>query len=293
MKRWITFVAALGLLLTTAYAQKKQLRNVSFEINQDFILTTAQVGEIEGNFILDTGSPCIVLNSCYFHADEASEKGEGVTGVVDLQLVKIKSFQWGNYELRRVQLYALDMSHLEELLGVEIAGLLGYEALENQQLYIDYQTGEVSLMSAKQVELLGSPAITARIFSNNDLPCISIDIEGTSLNVGIDSGSLSNFLDEKAGLGLLSNQSQTDNIYMVRGLNQERKRVSSHSWDQLHISGRSIPVEMEYLVVSLEAHSEDQSLNGLLGVPFLKQGVFLIDFRKDELSIWPHDFAIN
>jgi hypothetical protein len=285
-------MAALAFLLTAASAQKGQ-ELPSFQIIKDFILTRAQVGEVTGNFILDTGSPCVVLNSRYFHSVVGADQGEGISGAVDLEEVKIKSFRWGNYSLGKTRLYSLDMSHLEEYLGLELAGLLGYEALDNQQLYVDYFAGEVSLLSSRDVEALGSPDIIARMVSQNDLPCISIDIKGKKLKVGIDSGSLSNFLDEKASLDLLDSQSLTDNIYMVRGLNQEREKVNSHSWDQVQINGRSIPVEMEYLVISLEAHSPDNSLNGVLGVPFLKQGAFLIDFRRDELSIWLHDLVVN
>lgn len=293
MVRWIIIIVLASFLYVNLSAQKGAERKVTFRIIEDFITTQAMIDGESKTFILDTGSPCLVLNSRKYHGDVSADSGEGITGSVDLMVVNLKDFQWGNFRLRAAQVYALDLSHLEELLELEIAGLIGYEALEEQRLFVDYQSGRVELYSSTGAENLHPPDIIAKLYSKDNFPCIQVDIKGKTFELGIDSGSLSNFLDEKSSKELLDSQNLTDNIYLVRGLNQERKKVSSYRWDNVRINGRSIPADMEYLVICLEAHSPDNSLNGVLGVPFLKQGAFLIDFRRDELSIWLHDLVIN
>ena len=63
--------------------------------------------------------------------------------------VEIEAFKWGNIQLDKVLGLALDISHLEESTDQKIAGLIGFEILENFELFFDFKSKTIRIYNSK------------------------------------------------------------------------------------------------------------------------------------------------
>ena len=108
---------------------------VSFESIRGMMHVKARVDGQEGNFILDTGAPVLVIN-CKEPRTRA-KKANSVVGNVDVALLQVDQFQWAGSRHTEVEALAVDISHLEKAAKREILGLIGYDNLKDYELYIN------------------------------------------------------------------------------------------------------------------------------------------------------------
>lgn len=293
MSRCILIAGFLFFISPMAYAHHAGGDLFGFHIREGFIVTTARVGAVEGLFILDTGAPDLVLNSRHFSSRPVQESGMGVSGEVPMEVSLIESFSWAHGTLGKTEVYATDLFHLEQVLGAEVLGLIGTRLFENKGLFIDYASEKISVLSSKEIKKLQDADIVVTMLDLNGLPGMEFSMGGKHFLFGIDSGALSNFVDAEAGKEILNDQSQTEHLYRVRGLNADTQRTYSYSWDHVKIGGRTIAVDMDFLALCLKEHDPAGRIEGILGVPFLKQGALLLDFQSREVRLWPPSLAIN
>ena len=119
-------------------------------------MVQAEINGVAGNYLVDSGAQAIMLNKTRFTADnlETFELGhqapkgaggeiQGVRAVRDLQL------EWGAIRMNGLTGMVTDLTHLEESLGgIQVMGLIGYNVLEQFQVYFDYAARELSLFIA-------------------------------------------------------------------------------------------------------------------------------------------------
>ena len=81
-------------------------------------------------FILDSGSPMVILNSKYIEQDSTERKissVEGVNGKISgMDIEKIDSLDFSGIRMVNQKVITIDLAHLEEDLEFEIHGLIGY-----------------------------------------------------------------------------------------------------------------------------------------------------------------------
>jgi hypothetical protein len=109
---------------------------------------------------LDTGAGMTVLNKAF--ADElelpveGDLKGQGAGGTVTANLAKLPSFSVKGIEFQDQIVAVIDMSELIRRLGLDVAGVLGYDFLSRFVTRVDYANELLSFYDPETFEYSGS-----------------------------------------------------------------------------------------------------------------------------------------
>ena len=215
----------------------------NMEVIEGFILVEAQINGQQGRFILDTGSPDLVLNSCYFSGKKTDIIARGLHGqVTEIAQVSVRQFDWMSIRKRYIQAIALNMANLEKQTKVPILGLIGYEMLREYELLIDYVNQQIELIPVSKKSILGNRILTRLPFRmQGHLPIIEVKVGDYQLRLGLDSGAQFNLLDAEL-LGLLPEELLlTERILLVGGLERQVKRVPVRQLSRFTLGNSNIP----------------------------------------------------
>lgn len=260
---------------------------VPFEAKNGMIIIAGRADEIEGKFILDTGSPGLVLNAKYFDGTTSEYEVTGFGGAVS-PLEKIGTqFIWGCINKRYMTTILVDLEFLEQSTGDVILGLIGFDVIKNYELLVDYSEATVK-QSANKVK--------KEDFSNSDMPTmiipfylkdhlIIVDVLLGSQNVklALDSGSKSNLIYD---LELRDTNYQTKQIYVV-GVDQNKILSQKIMVASTTIKSANFQ-DMEYVLSQVSKDLVRQvRIDGLLGGNFLNQWErWAINYKKQEIYLW-------
>ncbi len=260
----------------------------SFELASGMVIVKAAINGRVGDFILDTGSPGIVLNS---HTDEIQNScaAAGVGGQMTIGTVEVENFEWGIIRKEKMQGFVLDVSHLEAACGREIMGLIGFDVLKNYELFFDYKNKTVKVFNAGEIESLTNLKVVKSIPFTllGHVPVISTKVGGKRAYLGLDSGAEVNLLDsrffDKIDLKSLTDIEQE----FLTGLDNQKHPVMAADIETTQVRRHCLP-EMRYVFTDLDmlAAHFGSPLDGLLGFPFFKNQVISINYKKKKIYFW-------
>ena len=150
-------------------------------------------GEDVGWFILDTGAGALCITPSVADPLGIEQVGtvtaSGVGGLVQTKVRRGGSLAIGRLVLDEPTWVELDLDFLEPLLGVKIAGILGYDVFARSVVAIDYETPHVELVAPGEYEL-PSGATWQHLLLDDHLPCVEATLEGDRRGVfQIDTGA--------------------------------------------------------------------------------------------------------
>ena len=115
----------------------------------NLILVKGRADSIEGNFILDTGAPYLVLNLTYFRnygTVVPNEEQASIAGIGSpVAKTVLKNFTLGTFHYTRVNADLTNLGNIENSKGVKIIGLLGVALFKQFEMIIDYERGVIYL----------------------------------------------------------------------------------------------------------------------------------------------------
>ncbi|MEO8405513.1 MAG: hypothetical protein ABI480_12985, partial [Chitinophagaceae bacterium] len=123
---------------------------IPFSRAGNLILVKAKADSIEGNFILDTGSPFLVLNITYFRdypsEEIVTEEQAGMNGTAGSVLqTMVREFSFGGIEYSRLKANLVDLGSIENNKGVKVFGLIGMQLFRQFEMIIDYDKNLIYL----------------------------------------------------------------------------------------------------------------------------------------------------
>ncbi|MEZ4959642.1 MAG: aspartyl protease family protein [Saprospiraceae bacterium] len=258
-----------------------------FELLEGMIVVQAQVNGETGSFILDTGSPAMVVDN------ERNPKENGVAmgvgGKMRIGKTELRDFSFGNIHKKDLEGYVLDISQLEQACGRDLMGLIGYDVLKQYELQFDYSKKIILIYPASEAGRYhaSKPVKTIPFALSEHVPVITVRVGGRKAYFGIDSGAAVNLLDTdylgKLGDSVLSNVNEE---WLV-GLDNTRQLVVGANVGDCKIKGNCFP-SMRYLFTDM-SKMEDQlgsRLDGLLGFPFFKGQNIAINYKKRKIYLW-------
>lgn len=170
MKLILLFLLSINTIsiqgdVETAFNKKKKFPQVSDfptpkplgEINSlqlpikragNLILIEIKADSIQGNFILDTGAPHLVLNKTYFreYYSFGSIVASGITGSAgEGKQIRLNKLDLGGIYFEDVDADVISLSHLENKKGIKILGLIGLNLFKYLELYINVQEGFIRI----------------------------------------------------------------------------------------------------------------------------------------------------
>lgn len=128
---------------------------VELEENSFHLIITAQIGSIEGDFIIDTGASITVIDrSTPFHYEQLEEfttiNSGGLGGeITEVQPINLPDFQIGGHSFAHTHAALIDLQYVNNLyekhLQRRVSGLLGCDFLVRHEGIIDYKNKRLTL----------------------------------------------------------------------------------------------------------------------------------------------------
>lgn len=317
----ISFLIAFQVVALLAYAGSfaDTLRNkissvavYSNFINKDsaeVIIPFARIGNLiivkgkadttEGNFILDTGSPHLVLNITYFrNYPQRIDHGtvqESITGSGSPAIrTTVRNFSIGPMNYPDAEADLVGLGHIENSRGIKILGLLGTSLFRNCELIIDFDASQIHLYKIGNKEknyqhkMLGDTSayetisfdfLDGRIITN-------AEVGGKKLKMVIDCAAESSVLDSRLSNKVFENISITRRV-MLAGAGNEKVEALYGNVRGLKIGNRVTAV-MPVLITNLEktCFAYAGCVDGVLGFDFLALQKVGINFVNRKLYLW-------
>ena len=292
-KAFITLAAATFSLLNSLFAREAgsspylHFTATPFEIIRGMVIVQAEIDGEPANFILDTGSPMIILNETV--SEKADYQVNGLSGDAAGEWKKVNELTWAGVHKFNLNVLCMDVGHLDYIAGRPIRGLIGYDFFENFDLLLDFEHQILTLVPRGFTETLDGWRLKSVIpFElEGHLAVVNVKIGEQNLRLGLDTGSNTNMLDmlRKGDIDpeLITPVGNTG----VMGISPETENVFVADIVETSVGGINY-WNMRYVFTDIShlQNLKDNKVDGLLGFPFFKSGKFSINYDTKIISIW-------
>ena len=265
----------------------------------NLLLIKAKADSTEGNFVLDTGCPGLVLNITYFrsyHITESDAENLGATGpLATNEQIWIRNFHLGTMEESNVKANLANLGNIENSKGIKVLGLIGLQFLKNCELIIDYQKNLMyfHIISRKESgtyksDLLNDAAayhtIPFEIISNRII--VKTEMAGKKRRFVIDCAAETNVLDSRLPDKIFESLSITGKVLVV-GVGNTKVEAVKGNLANFNIGDRIIK-DMPVLVTNLEntCFTQGGCVDGVLGLDNLSVKKIGFNFATLKMFIW-------
>jgi Aspartyl protease len=273
---------------------------IPFSRAGNLILIRVKADSIEGNFILDTGAPGLVLNLTYFRdypaTSDIHEEQSGITGGVS----SVKKTQVGKLSFDCVSSTAVtadlvNLGHIENVRGVRIFGLIGLSVLRQFEMIIDYENSLLYLYRIPKKNAVAFKSYLLKDASAYNTVPIEIwnnkivtrtTMAGKKLRLIIDTGAESNMLDSRLPNKIFENVEILRRIKLT-GAGDKKVEALYGNLSNLIIGDQntgSLPV----IITNLEKTclADNSCIDGILGFDFLSLHKIGFNFVTNKMFIW-------
>ena len=273
---------------------------IPFSRAGNLIIIKAKADTTEGNFILDTGAPGLVLNLTYFrgypttsHNDE--DQG-GISGTsTSVSRTEVRQMSFGSFHYHKIEADMLSLGHLENSKGIRILGLLGMSMFKQCELIIDYEKNLIYLhhITRKETgryksEMLDNAATysTVPIEITDNKVLVNAEMPGKKLKLAIDCGAESNILDSRLPNKIF--EQVTINQRVLLAGSGAKKVEALYGELQNFKIGSNIINNLPVVITNLEKSclSFGGCIDGVLGFDFLSLHKIGFNFVTDKMYIW-------
>lgn len=284
--------------LASPYAMSERESVLSFQEAGKLIVVKARVDGREGFFLFDTGISVLTLNDRYFGGEENVRKFRKVTDIngsrEKLEGCLVNAFRWGGVERDSFHAPLVDLTLLEEVLEVELFGLLGWEVFKDVEIFIDYDAHQMTLRQLNESgEAMGpsmrsAPEHVMAFEMEGHMPVLRARIGEQSLRMGWDSGASINMLNKKLQRFLPDESRKLMNI-PYGGVLSSRKAP--------FVAVGAIYIEDQFAVTAWRMaltrmkhfQKRELAIDGFIGADLLRLGKLSINYRKQEIAVWVND----
>ena len=245
-------------------------------------------------FILDTGSPKVILNSKYIATKDSSSKtissSKGVSGSISgMDIRKVKQLDFSGIQMNNQDVLTLDLSHLEESLETDIYGLIGYELIRDYDIIFDYQNLKLTLINPEVFEsykienLSGNYLQTIPLYIEGHIPVVKVKVGPNNYSYGIDSGAESNLISGSL-FESLKKYTKRVKIDQLIGADNLPKEVKKGNIKKTTIGTKRFKnLETVFSDISHLNEGYKMNIDGLIGFPVLHKQKTLISYKRSEL----------
>ena len=275
--------------------------SIPFSRIGNLIVIKAKADSTEGNFVLDTGCPGLVLNRTYFRnyptSTEHGAETQGITGTASAvtEQTMVRNFGFGSMQEHNVKANMANLGSIENSKGVKVLGLIGVQFLDNCELIIDYEEnllyfhviGRKEIKTYRHVMLSDTASYHTIPFEMTDSRIIvRTTIAGKKLRFIIDCAAETNILDSRLPDKIFDNFSVTGKVNLV-GVGNKKVEAVKGNLASFTISNRII-TDMPVLITNLEktCFSYGGCVDGILGLDNLAVQKIGFNFATNKMYMW-------
>ena len=262
----------------------------------NLIIIEAQIDTLEGNFILDTGAPYLVLNTTYFRDSPKIEEQEtgGVNGASSGTFTTvIKNFSILDLHYSKLTADVTDLSSLENERHIKILGLIGTRLFSKLAITVDLFHNVLYIHKLDEngnirpgEQLYDHPQLKTSFKFMTDVIYLKGAINNKSMWFAFDTGSEVTLLDYNHSKKILQSMEAINRLKLT-GIGGSKFEIINVKLDKMTI-GDQVFLNNRILITNLEkmGHFYGQSIDGILGYDFFVRGIFTINFVKKEFEMY-------
>ncbi|MCL2041304.1 MAG: pepsin/retropepsin-like aspartic protease family protein [Bacteroidales bacterium] len=265
---------------------EQQIITIPIQIQSEIPTTKATLNGESKTFIIDSGSPSLVLNGKYFknEYDDISVMSNisawGVNSSVSMNIVQIEDFDFYGIKIKENKVTTMDIAHLEQGLDTEIYGLIGYDVYKDYDMLFDYTNNTLTLIQPNvtknylETNYKQSKIETLPIEMWKHIPIVKGKIGKMDFNFGIDCGAEANLLDKKFLNSVKEHvlMLENDTLFGVG----EAKIVESGTIKELTIGNKNFQNTLTVFNDMIPL----KQLDGLIGYEILSKQKMLLSFQN-------------
>jgi hypothetical protein len=245
-------------------------------------------------FILDSGSPKVILNSKYIAEKDTTGRkissSKGVSGNISgMDITKVEEMDFSGIQLNNQDVITLDLSHLEESLETDLYGLIGYELIKDYDIIFDYESLKLVLINPDIYEVYKSENLsdatleTVPFDLEGHIPIVKAQVGEKYYSYGIDCGAESNLISQSLFESLKKHTKRVE-VNELIGADNQPKKVKKGMIKETKIGTK-------YFKNLMTAFSDISHLNegykinidGLIGYEILHRQKTLISYSRKEM----------
>jgi hypothetical protein len=262
----------------------------------NLIVIEAQIDTLEGNFVLDTGAPYLVLNETYFrdmpHA--AEQESAGINGAAGSSFTTyVRNLNILDLHYAKLRADVTDLSSIENGRGIKILGLLGTRLFSDFAVTVDLFRNTLYI---QKLDENGNIPEAEKVFHDrfmvspfrmlNDVILMKGTVNDNSLWFAFDSAAETSLLDYRRSKKLIPDM-EVISRSKIMGIGGTSIEVIYTRFDNLVVGDRKY-MKNRILITNLEkmGNAYGYKIDGVLGYDFFVRGIFTINFVKKEFEMY-------
>jgi hypothetical protein len=262
----------------------------------NLIIIQAQIDTLQGNFVLDTGAPYLVLNQTYFRdaTNYSDVEAGGINGDNGNSFRTIvRGLSIAELSFDRLSADVTNLSAIENSHGIKVLGLLGTKLFAKFAITVDLfqnvlyihkldKNGDIPI----QEVVYHDPILKVPFTIADNTIFFKAEINDNSMWFAFDTGAETNLIDYHEAKKLMDGM-QIINRMKLTGIGGSSYDVLYARFDKLVVGGRQFNTN-RVLITSLEKMGKayGHSVDGILGYDFFVRAVFSINFVKKEFTMY-------
>ena len=269
---------------------------IPFKLVDHLIVVEAELLNKKGNFIIDTGSETLILNSGHFPNIYANNKTykttSGVLEAIDYSYEKrVKEFVLQSFRIENKSSDVIDLSHIEHSKKIKLLGIIGYNILKDYEIFIDMHLNQITLSKVdglgnkldKQVYL---EKITDSInfkLKKHTIVLNSI-INNQKLKFGLDTAAEFNQISKSVNKKVLKYFIPKKRLTLT-GASNKKIEVMAGKLHRVKLNETIYFGPMLTVLTNLNKMNETfgTDLDGVFGYEFFAQKRTIINYKKEKL----------
>lgn len=262
----------------------------------NLILIEAQIDTLEGNFVLDTGAPYLVLNETYFRylPHVAEQESAGINGYANSSFTTyIRNFNILELHYPKLRADVTDLSSIENGKRIKILGLLGTGLFSDFAITVDLFRNTLYI---QKLDENGNIPEAEKVFHDrfmvspfrmlNDVILMKGTVNDNVLWFAFDSAAETSLLDYRRSKKLIPDM-EVISRSKIMGIGGTSIEVIYTRFDNLVVGDRKY-MKNRILITNLEkmGNAYGYKIDGVLGYDFFVRGIFTINFVKKEFEMY-------
>ncbi|WP_299107829.1 pepsin/retropepsin-like aspartic protease family protein [uncultured Winogradskyella sp.] len=269
---------------------------IPFKVIDQLIVVEVELLDKEGNFIIDTGSETLILNSVHYKASRSyrsnTKQRSGVhIEIEDVVEKHLQKLSLEDFRLENLNADVIDLSHIEKIKKIEVLGIIGFSVLKDFEIFIDMHLNQITLTKTdKNGERLSQKVYAETIHDSIDFKLkkhtiiIDAQIENKQVKFGLDTGAEYNQLNKNIDSEILDYFYPSKELKLT-GASGKKLKVMAGKLYRVRLNDSIYFGPMKTVLTNLRQMNSafGTNLDGILGFEFFAQQRTIINYKKQKL----------
>ena len=272
------------------FTEGNKSEDVDFLFHENHIYLEVTIDCDKQLWVLDSGAGMTVIDSTYAAelglSLEGNIKGQGISHVVEMGLVKIPGLQVKGIQIDEQQAISIDLASIfGQLSDLRVAGILGYDFLSRFVSKIDYTNEKISFYHPDGFTYSGPGAVVDAPLNDQNMFTLPMTVEGNMTGRWrFDTGASGTLLhyDFAESNGLLDRPGSEHQSFGAGGSHVSRQAL----FQNVTIGG----FQLDDVIIAIpkeKGHGAlaEKSLIGNLGSNIFQNFILYLDYERQQITL--------